>query len=52
MFRLFFYYAVAAEVEGETSEAAAPAGAHVTDVEDPSQLIDIDFDDGVFPSGV
>ena len=39
---------LAAEVEGETEAAAAPAGASVADVEDPSQLLDIDFDDGAF----
>ncbi|KAH7931126.1 hypothetical protein BV22DRAFT_1137807 [Leucogyrophana mollusca] len=33
------------EVQGDAPEESAPAGAHVGDV-DPSQLQDIDFDDG------
>ena len=35
----------AAEIEGEPAEGAAPAGAHVEDVE--GELQDIDFDDGM-----
>ena len=38
---------IAAEVEGETAEAEAPAGANLEDV-DPNALLDIDFDDGKF----
>ena len=36
---------VAAQIEGEESEAAAPAGAQLEDVE--GDLQDIDFDDGM-----
>lgn len=41
----------ASEVQGDTPETSAPAGATLEDV-DPSVLREIDFDDGQFPSSV